>query len=435
MCGPGSAADAAPAPPASTATRSYSSYVLALLTLVFIVNSIDRQILAILIEPIKKEFGVSDTAMGFLTGLAFMVFYTLAGIPVARLADRASRKSIIAVALALWSLATAASGLARSFGELVLARVLVGVGEAGGTAPSHALISDYFPPQRRATALSIHACGVYIGAALAFLAGGWLVTYYDWRMAFFLVGLPGVALAVVVWMTVREPARGASEQRAADSANVPFRDVLRFLCTQRALVAITIGSALQSLAGYGVMNWGPSFLSRVHQMSWTQIDLSLGWTIGVAGCIGAFAGGSLGDRMGARDVRWYMRLPALQSILAVPFLVGFVLLPTASLALVCFVPYYLLSAMYLGPMFAMVQGLVDLRMRATAAAILMFIMNLVGLGLGPLAIGALNDYAFGPHFGQDAIRYSMLVVGLFGGFASVFFWYAARRLPTELVRR
>lgn len=435
MCGPGSAADAAPAPPASTTTRSYSSYVLALLTLVFIVNSIDRQILAILIEPIKKEFGVSDTAMGFLTGLAFMVFYTLAGIPVARLADRASRKSIIAVALALWSLATAASGLARSFGELVLARVLVGVGEAGGTAPSHALISDYFPPQRRATALSIHACGVYIGAALAFLAGGWLVTYYDWRMAFFLVGLPGVALAVVVWMTVREPARGASEQRAADSASVPFRDVLRFLCTQRALVAITIGSALQSLAGYGVMNWGPSFLSRVHQMSWTQIGLSLGWTIGVAGCIGAFAGGSLGDRMGARDVRWYMRLPALQSILAVPFLVGFVLLPTASLALVCFVPYYLLSAMYLGPMFAMVQGLVDLRMRATAAAILMFIMNLVGLGLGPLAIGALNDYVFGPHFGQDAIRYSMLVVGLFGGFASVFFWYAARRLPTELVRR
>lgn len=416
------------------ATRPYSNYVLVLLTIVFIVNSIDRQILAILIEPIKNEFDVSDTAMGFLTGLAFMVFYTLAGIPVARLADRASRKSIIAAALAFWSLATAASGLARSFGELVLARVMVGVGEAGGTAPSHSLISDYFPPQRRATALSIHACGVYIGAALAFLAGGWLVTHYDWRIAFFLVGLPGVVLAVVVWLTVREPSRGASEQRSATTASVPFRDVLRFLLAKRALVAITIGSALQSLAGYGVMNWGPSFLARVHEMSWTHIGLSLGWTIGVAGCIGAFSGGALADRLGARDVRWYMRLPALQSILALPFLVGFVLLQSAPLALACFVPYYLLSAMYLGPMFSMVQGLVELRMRATAAAILMFIMNLVGLGLGPLAIGALNDFVFGPVIGQDAIRYSMLVVGLAGGFASLFFWRASRRLPLELVR-
>lgn len=417
---------------ASPPTRAYSGYVLALLTLVFIVSNIDRQILAILIEPIKAEFGASDTAMGLLTGLAFMVFYTLAGIPIARLADRASRKSIIAASLAIWSLATAASGFARNFGQLALARVFVGFGEAGCTPPAHSLISDYFPPQRRATALSIHASGAYIGAALAFLAGGWLVTHYDWRVAFYLVGFPGVALALIVWATVREPPRGLSEQRSVIDGSAPFREVLRFLLTQPVFIAITIGAALQSLAGYGVMTWGPSFLSRVHGMGWTDIGLSLGWTIGLAGCLGAFTGGRLADRFGARDPRWYMRLPALQAVCGLPFLVGFMLLPTATASLICFVPYYLLSAMYLGPLFSTVQGLVGLRMRATAAAILMFIMNLVGLGLGPLVIGVLNDFLFGPLFGQDAIRYSMLVVGMCGGFAGIFFWRASRRLATAL---
>jgi len=425
----GDAALTASPPPV---TRRYSRYVLALLSLVYVVSFIDRQILAMLIEPIKKEFGVSDTAMGFLTGFAFVIFYTVAGIPIARWADRASRKLIIAVSLTLWSAATAASGLARSFAELAVVRVLVGVGEAGGNPPAHSLISDYFPPERRATALGVYACGVYVASAIAFLAGGWLVTHFDWRTALYAVGLPGIALAALVALTVRELPRGSSEQRAPAAESAPFREVLRFLLGRRAFLLIATGSAVQSLSGYGVIIWGPTFYARVHAMSWTDIGLSLGWIVGLAGCAGALAGGRLADRMGARDVRWYMRLPALQSVIALPFLVGFALLSSPSQSLLCFIPFYALGAMYVGPLFSMVQGLVGLRMRATAAAILLFIVNVVGLGLGPLLVGALNDHVFGAAHGPGAIRYSMLVVGLLGGLASILFWQASRHLPEEL---
>jgi MFS family permease len=415
-------------------SRGYARYVLAVLTLVYMVSFIDRQILAMLVEPIKAEFGVSDTAMGFLTGFAFVIFYTLAGIPIARLADRISRKLIIATALSLWSAMTAASGLARSFTQLALLRVLVGVGEAGGNAPSQSLIADYFPPQQRATALSVYAWGVYLGSGLAFLAGGWLVTHYDWRTALILAGLPGLALAALVALTVRELPRGFAEQRADATVNVPLGEVLRYLATRRAFLLIAAGTALQSMAGYGVLTWGPTFFSRVHALSWSEIGMSLGWIVLLGGCIGAFAGGRLADLLGARDVRWYARLPAIQLAAAVPFLAGYTLAPDASASLLFLIPCYTLGAMYVGPMFAMVQGLAELRMRATAVAILLFVTNMVGLGLGPLAVGALNDYVFGPVHGAAGIRYSMLVVGMFGCIASLCFWRASAHLPRELAR-
>lgn len=421
-------------PPAPAVSRAYAHYALGVLTLVYVVSFIDRQILAMLIEPIKREFGVSDTAMGFLTGFAFVVFYTLAGIPIARWADRASRKLIIAASLTLWSAATAASGLARSFTQLALVRVVVGVGEAGCNPSAHSLIADYFPPQRRATALAVFSCGVYIGSALAFLAGGWLVSRYDWRTAFYVVGLPGVVLAAIVALTVRELPRGAAESRGAEPASAPLREVLRFLLARRAFVLVALGSGLQALAGYGVITWGPTFLARVHGMPLSEVGWSLGWIIGLAGSAGAVAGGRLADRMGSRDVRWYMRLPAIQVLVALPFLAGFTLLPTPTQSLLAFVPFYALGAMYVGPMFSMVQGLVELRMRATAAAILLFIVNIVGLGLGPLTIGLLNDQVFGPSHGEAAIRYSMLTVGLIGGLSSLLFWKASERLQVELAR-
>lgn len=415
-------------------SRGYARYVLAVLTLVYMVSFIDRQILAMLVEPVKQEFDVSDTAMGFLTGFAFVIFYTLAGIPIARLADRISRKLIIATALSLWSAMTAASGLARSFAELALLRVLVGVGEAGGNAPSQSLIADYFPPQQRATALSVYAWGVYLGSGLAFLTGGWLVTHYDWRTALILAGLPGLALAALVALTVRELPRGFADHRADVTASVPLGEVLRHLATRRAFVLIAAGTALQSMAGYGVLTWGPTFFSRVHDMPWTEIGISLGWIVLLGGCIGAFAGGRLADLLGAGDVRWYARLPAIQLAAAVPFLAGYTLAPGASASLLFLIPCYTLGAMYVGPMFAMVQGLAELRMRATAVAIMLFVTNMVGLGLGPLAVGALNDHVFGPVHGAAAIRYSMLVVGMFGCVASLCFWRASAHLPRELVR-
>lgn len=431
-----SSLSSSPAPSGTASTPAvspgYANYVLVLLALVYVVSFIDRQILAMLMEPIKREFGVSDTAMGLLTGFAFVLFYTLAGIPIARLADRASRKHIIAVSLGLWSLMTAASGLARSFAALVATRVLVGIGEAGCNPSAHSLIADYFPPQRRATALSVYACGVYVGSALAFLAGGWVLVRYDWRTAFYVAGLPGILLAIVVALTVRELPRGHADGQRVAVAQPPFGEVLRHLLARRAYVLIVLGTAVQSISGYAVITWGPTFLARAHGMSWSEIGGSLGWIIGLAGTFGALAGGRLADYMGRRDVRWYMRLPALQSLLAVPFVAGFALLPRSSQSLACFVPFYALGAMYVGPMFAMVQGLVELRMRATAAAILLFIANMMGLGVGPLLVGILNDQVFGPLHGEQAIRYSMLTVGVIGGFGSILFWGASRRLATEL---
>ena len=409
---------------------AYAWYVLALLSLTYVLNFIDRQILAMLIEPIKKEFGVSDTAMGLLSGFAFVVFYTIAGIPVARWADRGSRKAIITSALVIWSAMTAACGFARSFAQLAVARVLVGIGEAGGSPPAHSLIADYFPPRQRATALAIYAWGVYVGAALAFLAGGYLIQRYDWRMAFIIVGLPGIVLAILFGLTVKEPPRGWSEGRSA-ATTPPLGETLRHLATRRAFILIALASAVQSLSGYGVLTWGPTFLARVHAMSWNDIGVSLGSIIGVAGCLGTFVGGRMADRFGARDVRWYMRLPAIQSLLCVPFVAGFALMPTPELSLLSFVPFYALGAMYLGPMFAVVQGLAPLRMRTLASAILLFVVNMVGLGLGPLAIGLLNDHVFAAH-GAEAIRYSMLTMGIAGGGASLLFWRSSVVLGSEL---
>ena len=413
----------------------YAWYVLSLLSLTYVFNFIDRQILAMLMEPIKQEFGVSDTAMGFLSGFAFVFFYSVVGLPIARWADRGSRKTIITLALTIWSGMTAACGLARSFIELAMLRVLVGVGEAGGTPPSHSLIADYFPPHKRATALSLYACGVYVGSALAFLAGGYLLKNYDWRTAFFVVGLPGLLLAALVAFTVKEVPRGWSDNRHVEQSSIaqpPLREVLRFLLSRRAFVCVVFASSLQSLAGYAVLTWGPAFLMRVHAMSYVEIGLHLGWTVGIAGCIGAWLGGSMADRFGARDLRWYMRLPAMQSLLCVPFVTGFVLFDQVELALLCFIPFYALGAMYIGPMFSVIQTVTPPHMRATAAAVLLFIVSMIGSGLGPLSIGLLNDYVFGPLYGAEAIRYSMLVMGLLGGLASILFWMASRDLREEM---
>ena len=417
------------------ASAGYSRYVLGLLTTVYVFNFIDRQILAMLIEPIKQEFGVSDTAMGFLSGFAFVFFYTLAGIPIARWADHRSRRLIITLAVAIWSVMTVASGFARNFTQLAAIRVLVGIGEAGGTPPSHSLLSDYFPLQKRATALGIYSWGAYVGSALAFLAGGYLVQNYSWRIAFYLVGLPGVILALLVWFTVREAPRGQAESAAANTESASLRETLRFLTSRRSFNYIALGAGIQSLSGYGIIIWGPTFLSRVHGMEWVDIGITLGWVVGLAGCAGATLGGTLSDRLGARDAAWYMRLPALESVLAIPFAVGFVLLDERQLAILCFVPFYLLGAMYVGPMHAMVQSLARVRMRATASAILLFVVNMIGLGIGPLLVGALNDYVFGPTYGDLAIRYSLLTVAVLGGMASILFWQASRTLAEDLASR
>lgn len=416
-------------------TGLYSYYVLGVLTLVYVINFVDRQIMAVLIEPIKQEFGVSDTAMGFLSGFAFVFFYTLMGIPIARWADRGSRRFIISLAVALWSIMTVASGLAKNFAQLAVIRIFVGIGEAGGSPPSHSLLSDYFPLRKRATALAVYSWGVYIGAALAFPIGGYLVEHYGWRVAFYGVGFPGLILSLLVWFTIKEPPRGNAESNVTNVEHASLAEVVRFLISRRSFIFIVLGSSLQSLSGFGVITWGAPFLARVHSMSWAEIGNTMGWIIGIAGCTGVFLGGKLADRLGNRDTSWYMLLPAVESFLCIPFIVGFTLLTNTYLAVLCFIPFYFLGAAYVGPMHAMVQSLVRVRMRATASAILLFVVNMVGAGLGPLTIGLLNDHLFGPIFGQEAIRYSMLVVGVIGGFASILFLMAAKSLTADLASR
>jgi len=292
-------------PPPSSGAQSerYRSYALGLLLVVYVFNFIDRQILTILLEPIKQDLELSDTALGFLTGFAFAFFYTFAGIPIARWAASGSRTTIIALGLFLWSAATALTGFARGFVHLAAARVGVGLGEAACSPPAHSLISDYFPPERRATALGIYALGIPIGGAIGTLAGGWINELFDWRTAFLVVGLPGVALALVTRLTLREPPRGRFDAPAAAGAQrESIREVFAFLWGLRSFRHMSFAAALHAFVGYGAAAFAPSFLIRIHDFSTGELST---WLAGIAitfGSLGTYLGGSFTDGLAQRDV-------------------------------------------------------------------------------------------------------------------------------------
>ena len=356
-------------PDVEPVSKGYSNYVLGVLFLVYVFNFVDRQVLSILLVPIKTDLGVSDTFMGFLTGFAFVIFYTFAGIPIARFADRSSRRAVIAAGLVVWSSMTAASGLARTGWHLALARVGVGIGEAAGTPPSHSLLSDYFGPKRRATALAVYAMGVYVGVAGAFTLGGWIGSHFGWRSVFIAVGLSGIPLALLVRGTIRELPRGFSEPEPVPHVDpLPFGQAVGQLMRNRSLVLIVLATSLQSLFGYGMLTWGPAFLMRVHGMGLVEVGMTLGIAIGVLGASGCYIGGRWADSLvhKKQDERWYMRLPAIQTAALVPFAIGFILIEDRTWALICFCPMYLLGAMYVGPMHSTIQGLVVPSLRATA---------------------------------------------------------------------
>jgi predicted MFS family arabinose efflux permease len=377
---------------------------------------------------------ISDTALGFLLGPAFAIFYTLAGIPIARWADRGSRRVVISTGLALWSLMTAASGFARSFSELALARVGVGVGEAAGTPPSHSLISDYFPPERRATALAIYGMGIYFGLMFGFLGGGYVRDAFDWRTAFLVAGLPGIPLAILLRLTVAEPPRGASERGPVDTRTPSVSEVVRALFVRRSFVFLLLAACCQALLGYAVLSWGATFLIRVHAMSPTEVGTSFGVLAGLTGAVGATSGGYLADRLGAGDVRWYVWLSAIVSLAAFPFAAVFCLAESRALALGAFAPFYLLNNMYVGPLWSLTQGLVQPRMRAVASATLLAILNIVGLALGPQIVGIVNDLLAATR-GDEAIRYSLLLMAATGACAAIFFTICGRSLRGDFPSR
>ena len=415
---------------------AYSNYVLAVLFLVYVINFVDRQILSVFIEPIKQEFGVSDTVMGLLVGFAFALFYTIAGIPIARWADRGNRRSIIALGLTVWSGMTVWCGYARSFGQLALLRVGVGVGEAAGSPPAHSLISDYFPPSKRATAMGIYAWGVYIGSALAYLGGGYLQEQFaeDWRTPFILLGLPGLLLAVVVRFTVKEPPRGYSEKGAVNSEPSTLRETLSYLLSCPSWLNLVVGSCFLSLMGYGVLMWGYVFFGRVHHMSPMDIGLWMALIVGLGGSLGTLAGGAITDRLSQRDPAWAMRFPARATWACLPFAFVFLLSDSNQVAMVSFFIFYVLANIYVPAMHSLNQNLARLSMRATAAAILLFIVNLVGAGFGPLLVGFMNDL-YAPYWGEQAIRYSLLSVSVLGALGAIFFQRSARTLAEDLHKR
>ncbi len=380
-------------------------YTTLVLLLVAVCNLVDRQILAILIEPIKRDLQLSDTSMGVLTGFAFVAFYTLASVPIARLADRANRRTIIAVALAFWSVMTAVSSLASSFAQLALARIGVGIGESATAPASQSMLSDLYPPALRAIALSWFATASPIGIMIAFIVGGWLNDTVGWRMTLVCAGAPGVVLALVVWLTVREPERGASEERAADTTHYGFIVTLRHLLRSRAFVWLALGAGLSMFAVMGIMVWSSSFLVRVHEMPTATAGLWLGVATGLGGMAGGLASGWLASRLSRNDVSWLLRLPALASVLAAPFMALFLLLPPQA-----GLPAYYLAAVccaaVLGPVTAAVQGIAKIRMRATAAALLILTFNFIGTGLGPVAVGVVSDL-LAPALGQASIRAGM----------------------------
>jgi predicted MFS family arabinose efflux permease len=406
--------------------RSGARIALAILTATYVVNFLDRQVLSILLVPIQRELGASDSAMGFLTGPAFAIFYTFAGLPIGRALDRGSRKWILAGGLALWSAMTAACGLASSFTALAFARIGVGVGEATCSPASHSLLADFFAPRRRATAISIYTSGIYAGMLLAFVFGGELESRFGWRTAFVVVGAPGLALALVVLAFVREPQR---EVEAVQRAST--RETLRAILALRSFRHMALGAAAMSIAGYGLTVWSATFLQRVHGLSTAEAGQRLGPILGLSGACGALLGGWLADRLAARDVRWRLATGALASLAGLPFLGVWLFAPSTTLALTAFVPATMLGAMYLGPTFAVAQSLVPPHMRATAAALLLFVINLIGFGLGPQLVGWLSD-ALEPSRGPTSIRFALAIVSATYAWGALHMLLASRASSAEL---
>ncbi len=418
-------------PPVAESTR-YRWTVLVMLTLVYTFNFIDRQILVILQEPIKADLGLSDAQLGLLTGFSFALVYVTAGIPIAWLADRANRRNIVAASLAFWSLMTAMSGLVQNYGQLLVARLGVGVGEAGGTPPAHSMISDYFPPSSRGTALSFYSMGIYIGVLFGFAAGGWIAENFGWRNAFFVIGIPGILYAFAVLWVVKEPKRGHFDPAGAGApAQSSLSETMAGLRRRPTFWYLSVGCAFSAFVSYGNGNFMPSFLMRNHGLSLTEVGVILGLISGLSGATGTFLGGYMADRLATRDMRWYLWIPILGGLSAMIPAYYTLLGENTTFIVAAMIPSQILSALYLGPCIATCHNLVSPGMRAMASAILYFVLNLIGLGLGPLTVGILSDFYTEP-FGDDNLRYAMASVLSIGFLGVYFLWMGTRSLNRDL---
>jgi MFS family permease len=428
--------------------RWYRNYVLGVLFLAYVINVVHRSpVLGVALQSIKDEFGVSDTLLGLLSGITFAVFYSAMGVPIAAWADRTSRRKVLALAVALWSGMTALFGGAVNFTMLLLARVGVAVGQAGGSPPSHSLISDYFPRTERGRAFSIFALGVPIGTALGNYVGGQTVQAFGWRTAFVLVAIPGVLVALLLRLTIKEPPRGFVDGVDSSATRTQAPGMLEALATlwqRRSFRHLSLAVALHSVAWYARGAFNAAFLIRSHQLTAGQAGNWL-TVFSIVGAFGTFFGGTASDRLSVRtnDKRWYMWLPGLASLFMVPFQFGAYLLPgdvyatfgsiPIPLAFLSFAIMSFLAAVFFGPSFAMTQALAPLRMRSVATSLLLFVQTIIGLGVGPIMVGRVSDWLM-PGYGADSLRYAIVIVGMTGLWAAVHYMLGARHLRGELAR-
>ncbi|MET0274385.1 MAG: MFS transporter [Phenylobacterium sp.] len=426
--------------------RVYRSYALGLLMLIYVVNFVDRQVVSILAEPIKRDLLLADWQLGLMTGLAFAVLYTVLGLPIARLAERGDRPLIIATAVAVWSGFTALSGMAQSFTHLILARIGVGVGEAGCTPPALSLIADSVPKEQRASAVSIYMLGAPVGSILGLALGGLIADAFGWRMAFVLVGLPGLLLAAVAALTLREPRRRLAKVAAADDTTPSFREALTELSGKRAYWFVVGGVTLKSFASYGALAFTGSFFFRNFPVELAEtsarfglksagfLGLALGVTSGVMAMIGTLLGGRLADHFARKDGRAYAIIPAVGALAGLPFSLAALNADSLMLAFAFLLAPGLLGSMWLGPAYGVVQSLVRPQTRATATAVLLFVANLIGLGLGPLAVGVVSSTLSGVgHSEADAIKWALMGFALLTLPCAWMFWSAGKTMRAEIV--
>ena len=395
-------------PVLSKAARRYAMVILAI---VYMFNFVDRQILAILLPQIRDEFGTSDAYLGFLSGTAFALFYVTLGVPIAQYADRCNRRNLIAASVALWSAMTALSGMAANIWHLTAARIGVGIGEAGCSPPAHSMISDYFPPEKRSTAMGFYTLGISAGIMTAYLAGGWVAQNIGWREAFFVVGIPGLLLAAIVRFTVQEPKRGASESRASGGEQPRLIEVVRFLADRRSFIHMAMAAGLSTFVGYSVIGFLPSFMVRSFHMEIAELGRWLGLILGISGGAGFFFGGYFADHLGRGSHRKAFNFIAMTILVSAAILALTFLAQNSTTALLLFILPAATMNVYLAPVLAQAQSLVALRMRATTSALVLLIINVIGLAFGPLITGMLSD-ALEPKFGEESMRYALLIVTL-----------------------
>ena len=409
-----------------------SLWSLFVLWVVYIFSFVDRTVLSIVVGPVKQELGFSDTDMGFLMGPAFALCYTLAGIPVARWADVGSRRTIVAMGLTVWSGMTVLSGAARSAALFTASRVGVGVGEAASVAPAHSMISDLFSSRYRGIALGFFQTGATLGIFFGAMVAGYVSQHHGWRWAFYAVGLPGVAWAVVARFAIREPVRGASDGLRDDGQQAPLREVVGELLARRSFRYMVLAAAVMATAGYGVVKWLPSLLIRSYGLTPAEVGPRFGLVAGVCGAFGIFLGGVLNDALKGMDARWTTWLPMLGALLKVPLLaVALLVVEGVDLALGWFALAWIAGTLYVSPVFTLGQTVAPLRARAMASAVVVFTTSLVGASCGPLLTGWLSDL-FAAEHGDESVRYALMCVGSLPVLAVLFAALASRHVRHDI---